>query len=313
MYKYFIVENIYYLYIAYSFHIFLFFFHFFQITLWNLVFWLTLSAQDFILKNEINIKILHLSNIMFGLRLFSLFFFAMIPSVLSWNQNNFYIQQIQKTNLPLKTPQNEQKHVELPSLQNWYSYKRYSSLLLHENTGLLHKIVNSFHVRSTDLKNELLQEASIEYLNALKTFDTKKNVAFNTYAYIIVRRKLASFLLQYENVGIRTPKHLQLQYYQFMKNKNSFSENSEKIYGQDKTKIMKRIGKSSPLFANDFHYKDIEDSENFLDDYFQENEQKEWINIQRKLAKRASSKYKHKKNKKKETIYETRVNIKDET
>ena len=51
----------------------------------------------------------------------------------------------------------------------------------------------------------------------------------------------------------------------------------------------------------------------FLDDYFQENEQKEWINIQRKLAKRASSKYKHKKNKKKETIYETRVNIKDET
>ena len=210
----------------------------------------------------------------------------LLPVVLSWNQNNFYVQEIQKTNLPFQSP-------KTMTIENLKTYKYYTSLLLQQNSGLLHKIVNSFNVRSLDVKEELFQEASIEYLNALKTFNIEKKVAFNTYAYIIVRRKLASFLLQYENAGIRTPKHLEQQYYQFMKNKENSSNKREKIYGEDKTKIMNRIGKSSPLYASSSTFPEsninIEDSENYLDDYFQENEQKEWLDRQAEILKMKKS------------------------
>ena len=221
----------------------------------------------------------------------SIIFFC--PVGFGWNQNNLLVQKIQNTKIPFQLSTKDEKLLKSVPIEELKTYRYYTNLLLQENTGLLYKIVNSFRASSIDLKEELFQEACIEYLNAIKTFDTNKNVAFNTYAYLIVRRKLASFLLQYENAGIRTPKHLEQKYYQFLKNKKNSFNKIEKIYGEDKTKIMNRIGKCSPLFVSGSSFRqsnvdisiNIEDSENYLDDYFQENEEKEWLDRHAEILK----------------------------
>lgn len=90
----------------------------------------------------------------------SMIFFC--PAIFGWHQNNVYVKKIQKTNIPFQLSKKDEKLLKSPSVEELKTYRYYTNLLLHENTGLLYKIVNSFRTCSLDLKEELFQEACIE-------------------------------------------------------------------------------------------------------------------------------------------------------
>jgi DNA-directed RNA polymerase sigma subunit (sigma70/sigma32) len=150
--------------------------------------------------------------------------------------NNFCIQELKKLDM---VNQPNIVNIDNISKEEAIKYKLYSRLLIKHNIAFLKKIVNKFHT-TKEIKEEMLQEASLEYIRALRTFNVSKNVSFNTFSYIIIQRHLSTFLLHYENAGIHIPKSVKNRFFQY---KKQGSNQNETIFNQNVSTWMQRLEK----------------------------------------------------------------------
>lgn len=150
--------------------------------------------------------------------------------------NNFCIQELKKLDM---VNQPNIVNIDNISKEEAIKYKLYSRLLIKNNIAFLKKIVNKFHT-TKEIKEEMLQEASLEYIRALRTFNVSKNVSFNTFSYIIIQRHLSTFLLHYENAGIHIPKSIKNRFFQYKKHG---SNQNETIFSQNVSTWMQRLEK----------------------------------------------------------------------
>ena len=150
--------------------------------------------------------------------------------------NDFCIKELKKLDMV-----NEPNVMNMANIskEEAIKYKLYTRLLVKNNIAFLKKIVNKFHT-TKEIKEEMLQEASLEYIRALRTFNVSKNVSYNTFSYIIIQRHLSTFLLHYENAGIHVPKSVKNRFFEYKKHS---SNQNETIFGQNVSTWMQRLEK----------------------------------------------------------------------
>lgn len=149
-------------------------------------------------------------------------------------RNDFCIKELKKLNMV-----NEPNILDINNVskEEAMKYKLYTRLLVENNIAFLKKIVNKFHT-SSEIKEEMLQEASLEYIRSLRTFNVSKNISYNTFSYIIIQRHLSTFLLHYENAGIHVPKSVKNRFFQYKKQN---SNQNETIFRENVSTWMQRL------------------------------------------------------------------------
>ena len=127
--------------------------------------------------------------------------YLMVFNIDVTTDNNFVVsEQSQKLT---------EKVVRYKNMPDGYKKEFLFEEILNENKSFLYKIVSRYYNSGVE-QDDLMQQASLGLLTAIKRFEPVRNVAFSTYAMWWIRQHIVRYIHDH-NSAIRIPVHLHEQ------------------------------------------------------------------------------------------------------